>query len=39
MKKDLLTLKDWTKQEIIDVLNLGDQLKYEQKHGIAHKHL
>ena len=39
MKKDLLKLIDWTKEEIIDILNLGDQLKYEQKHGIAHRHL
>ena len=39
MKKDLLKLQDWSKEEIIDVLNLGDQLKYEQKHGISHKHL
>lgn len=39
MKKDLLKLQDWSKEEIIDVLNLGDQLKYEQKHGIAHKYL
>ena len=39
MQKDLLKLMDWTKEEIIGVLNLGDQLKYEHKHGIAHKHL
>ena len=39
MKKDLLKLQDWSRDEIIDILNLGDQLKYEQKHGIAHKHL
>lgn len=39
MQKDLLKLQDWSKEEIIEVLNLGDQLKYEQKHGIAHKHL
>lgn len=39
MKKDLLKLADWSKEEIIDILNLGDQLKYEQKHGIAHRHL
>ena len=39
MQKDLLKLKDWSKDEIIEVLNLADQLKYEQKHGIAHKHL
>ncbi|HHX59923.1 MAG TPA: ornithine carbamoyltransferase [Epulopiscium sp.] len=39
MQKDLLKLQDWSKEEIIEVLNLGDQLKYEQKHGIPHKHL
>lgn len=39
MQKHLLKLQDWSKEEIIEVLNLGDQLKYEQKHGIAHKHL
>lgn len=39
MKKDLLKLQDWTKEEIIEILNLGDQLKYEQKHGIEHKYL
>ncbi len=39
MQKDLLKLKDWSKEEIIEVLNLADQLKYEQKHGISHKHL
>lgn len=39
MKKDLLKLQDWSKEEIIDILNLGDQLKYEQKHGITHRYL
>ena len=35
--KHLLKLEDWTTEEIIDTLNLADQLKYEQKHGIEHK--
>lgn len=35
----LLTLLDLSKEEIIDILNLADQLKYEQKNGIDHKHL
>ncbi len=39
MQKHLLKLQDWSKEDIIEVLNLADQLKYEQKHGIAHKHL
>ncbi len=30
---------DLSKEEIIDILNLADQLKYEQKHGIPHPHL
>ena len=34
--KHLLKLSDWSKAEILDTLNLADQLKYEQKHGIAH---
>ncbi|MDR0840466.1 MAG: ornithine carbamoyltransferase [Christensenellaceae bacterium] len=37
--KHLLKLGDLTGEQIIDILNLADQLKYEQKHGIAHKHL
>ena len=35
--KHLLKLEDWTTEEIINTLNLADQLKYEQKHGIEHK--
>ncbi|MEG0614966.1 MAG: ornithine carbamoyltransferase [Oscillospiraceae bacterium] len=34
--KHLLKLLDLTKEEIIDVLNLADQLKYELKHNIPH---
>ncbi len=37
--KNLLKMLDLSGEEIIDILNLADQLKYEQKHGIAHKHL
>ncbi len=36
MKKDLLKMDDLSKEEILDILNLADQLKYEQKHGIEH---
>lgn len=32
----LLKLKDLDKNEILDLLNLADQLKYETKHGIEH---
>ena len=35
--KHLLKLEDWSTEEIINTLNLADQLKYEQKHGIEHK--
>ncbi len=37
--KNLLKMLDLSSEEIIEILNLADQLKYEQKHGIAHKHL
>ena len=37
--KHLLKLEDWSTEEIINTLNLADQLKYEQKHGIEHKYL
>ena len=32
----LLKLMDLSTEKITDLLNLADQLKYEQKHGIAH---
>lgn len=35
----LLKLLDLSNEEIIELLNLGDQLKYELKHGIRHQHL
>lgn len=34
--KHLLKLKDLDKNEILDLLNLADQLKYETKHEIEH---
>lgn len=34
--KHLLKLLDLSKEEIIDILNLADQLKYEKKHNIDH---
>ena len=37
--KHLLKLKDLDQHEILDILNLADQLKYETKHGIEHHHL
>ena len=36
MKKDLLRIDTLSKDQILDILNLADQLKYEQKHGIEH---
>ncbi|MCI1955726.1 MAG: ornithine carbamoyltransferase [Oscillospiraceae bacterium] len=35
--KHLLKMMDLTNGDITEILNLADQLKYEQKHGIAHK--
>lgn len=37
--KHLLKMLDLSKEDISEILNLADQLKYEQKHGIEHKHL
>lgn len=37
--KHFLKLLDYSGKEIIEMLNLADQLKYEQKHGIEHKYL
>jgi ornithine carbamoyltransferase len=34
--KHLLKMLDLDGKEIIEILNLADQLKYEQKHGIPH---
>jgi len=35
--KHLLKMLDLTSEDIIGILNLADQLKYEQKHGIEHR--
>ncbi|RPF47267.1 ornithine carbamoyltransferase [Hydrogenoanaerobacterium saccharovorans] len=37
--KHLLKIMDLSTEEITEILNLADQLKYEQKHGIKHHHL
>ena len=37
--KHLLKLADLSKEDILDILNLADQLKYETHHGIEHHHL
>ncbi len=37
MKKDLLKLTDLSREELTHILDVADQLKYNQKHGIPHK--
>lgn len=37
MKKDLLKLLDLTGDEILEILDLADQLKYDQKNGRPHE--
>ena len=37
--KHLLKFQDLDKNEILDILNLADQLKYENHNGIEHHHL
>lgn len=37
--KHLLKLQDLSQHDILDILNLADQLKYETKHNIEHHHL
>lgn len=37
--KHLLKMLDLSKEEIIEILNLADQLKYENKNGIEHHYL
>ena len=39
MKKDLLKMLDLTGEEILEILDLADQLKYNQRHGISHTYL
>ena len=34
--KHLLKMLDLSKEEILDILNLADKLKYENKNGIEH---
>ena len=37
MKENLLTMADLSAQDITDLLNLAEQLKFERKNGIEHK--
>ncbi|MBQ4370710.1 MAG: ornithine carbamoyltransferase [Oscillospiraceae bacterium] len=39
MKKDLLKLLDLSKDDIMHILDLADQLKYDLKNGIPHAYL
>jgi ornithine carbamoyltransferase len=39
MNKHLLKLMDYSGDEILDILNIADQLKYENKNGITHHKL
>ncbi len=37
--KHLLKLSDLSTQEILDILNMADQLKYDKKNGVPHEYL
>lgn len=37
--KHLLKMLDLSKEEILNILDIADQLKYERKHKIPHEHL
>ena len=37
--KDLLKIQDLSYEQIIEILDLADQLKYDRANGIPHKHL
>ncbi len=39
MKKDLLKLLDLSTEDIFEILDLADQLKYDVRHGITHNRL
>ena len=39
MKRDLLKLLDLTRREINEILDVADQMKYNQKHGLTHDYL
>ena len=37
MKKNLLKMPDLSREEVLEILNLADQMKYNLKHNIAHR--
>ena len=39
MQKDLLKLLDLSREDITKILNVADQMKYNQKHGLSHTYL
>ncbi len=39
MKKDLLKLLDLSRGDIVKILDVADQMKYNQKHGLIHNYL
>ena len=39
MKKDLLKLLDLSREDIHKILNMADQMKYNQKHNLPHAYL
>jgi ornithine carbamoyltransferase len=39
MKKDLLKLLDLSRGEIVKILDVADQMKYNQKHSLIHNYL
>ena len=39
MKKDLLKLLDLSREDIVKILDVADQMKYNQKHGLTHNYL
>ncbi len=38
-KRDFLTISDFSKDEILETIELAEKLKYETKNGIQHHHL
>lgn len=39
MKRDLLKMLDLSREDINEILDVADQMKYSQKHGLAHDYL
>ena len=39
MKRDLLKMLDLSREEINEILDTADQMKYNQKHGLTHDYL